>query len=181
MNSSDFQFRGKAFIVGDNVDTDAIINANWLILTDEKELASHCLEDVYPGFDSKVSKGDILVAGDNFGCGSSREHAPLAIMGCGISCVVARSFSRLFYRNAINIGLPVVTADAASYTVNGDGISADCETGKVVVYQTSDSAKDDGGVIELSGEPLPEFMLEILRSGSLYGYLEKSLVSQGKL
>ena len=174
-----FQFHGKAFVFGNNIDTDAIIHANWLTLTDEKEIASHCLEEIYPAFHTKVSTGDILVAGDNFGCGSSREHAPVAIKGSGIACVVARSFSRLFYRNAINIGLPVITAAGLSGVAEGDEIAVDCVTGRICITSRANDA--DGAVTELSGEPLPAFMLEMLRSGGLYNYLEKRLKAQGKL
>lgn len=180
-----FRFHGKAFVLADDIDTDAIISANWLILTDEKELASHCLEEAYPGFHTKATPGDILLAGDNFGCGSSREHAPLAIKGCGISCVVARSFSRLFYRNAINIGLPAITADAASAVTDGEDITVDCVTGKISLGRGRDPFNTGGGAAgagtEIYGAPLPEFMLEILRCGGLYGYLEKRLKARGRL
>ena len=179
MAGQEFAFRGKAFVFGDNIDTDAIIHANWLVLTDEKEIASHCFEEVYPGFHAQAGAGDILVAGHNFGCGSSREHAPVAIMGCGIACVVAGSFSRLFYRNAINIGLPVITAAGLSAVAEGDEVAVDCVTGKISV------AKMNGGITgaetELSGDPLPEFMLEMLRCGGLYNYLERRLIALGKL
>ena len=187
-SNNNFQFQGKAFVFGNNIDTDAIIHANWLTLTDEKEIASHCLEEIYPDFHTKVSQGDILVAGDNFGCGSSREHAPVAIMGSGIACVVARSFSRLFYRNAINIGLPVITAAGLSGVAEGDEIAVDCVTGRICITSRANDADGaagavgaDGAVTELSGEPLPAFMLEMLRSGGLYNYLEKRLKAQGKL
>jgi len=166
MTDHQFQFQGRAFVFGDDIDTDAIIHASYLNLTDEKELAAHCLAEISPGFVSRVSEGDILVAGDNFGCGSSREHAPLAIKGCGIACVVAKSFSRLFYRNAINIGLPVITADVASFTEEGDAILIDCITGKVGL---------PGKGRDFAGAPLPDFMLEILRCGGLTGYLETIL------
>src|SRR5690554_5949456 len=100
-------FKGKAWTFKDNIDTDVIIPARYLNTTDPKELAAHCMEDVEPEFSKKVAEGDIIVAGKNFGCGSSREHAPLAIKSSGVSCVVAKSFARIFYRNSINIGLPI--------------------------------------------------------------------------
>jgi 3-isopropylmalate/(R)-2-methylmalate dehydratase small subunit len=191
MEGEGFIFRGKAFVFGDNVDTDAIIHANWLTLTDEKEIASHCLEEVYPAFHTKASIGDILVAGDNFGCGSSREHAPVAIKGCGISCVVARSFSRLFYRNAINIGLPVIAAAELSGVTEGDDITVDCVTGSIRIGSSGGVAASEcsgvGGdsadsvAREVPGEPLPGFMLDMLRCGGLYNYLENRLKEQGKL
>ena len=172
MSGNDFQFDGRIYVFGDDIDTDAIIPANYLNLTDEKELASHCLEEIEPDFRAWAKKGDILVAGDNFGCGSSREHAPVSIRGCGITCVVAKSFSRLFYRNAINIGLPVIVADALPLAVKGEEISVDCVTGKI---RFAASGK------EINGSPLPEFMLEILRSDGLGGYLVKRLKARGKL
>ena len=172
MHDDRFLFHGKARIFPDNIDTDAIIPAPYLNLTDEKELALHCMEECSPGFASRVDEGDILIAGDNFGCGSSREHAPVAIRGCGISCVIAKSFSRLFYRNAINIGLPAITADAFSLASEGEEISVDCLTGKITLALSGK---------ELYGQPLPAFMLEILRAGGLTGYLKEILVKEGRL
>jgi len=172
MTDTQLLFRGRAFVFGDNVDTDAIYHASYLNLTEEKEIAVHCLEELYPGFSSKAGKGDILVAGDNFGCGSAREHAPVAIRGCGIACVIARSFSRLFYRNAINIGLPVIIADAASYTEEGDSLAIDCLTGKISLPDKQ---------VVLNGAPLPGFMLEIIRAGGLTGYLEEILKKEGRM
>ncbi|MCL1804520.1 MAG: 3-isopropylmalate dehydratase small subunit [Clostridiales bacterium] len=174
----ELRFQGRAFVFEDNIDTDAIFPANWLILTDEKEIASHCMEEIDPDFHRKAKPGDILLAGANFGCGSSREHAPLAIRGCGISCVVAKSFSRLFYRNAVNIGLPVITADTASLAAEGDEVAVDCVTGEISIRKANAAA---GAVVKLAGEPLPEFMLEILRSSGLYGYLEKRLKLEGRI
>jgi 3-isopropylmalate/(R)-2-methylmalate dehydratase small subunit len=172
MSDRDFFFQGKVFVFGDDIDTDGIIPANYLNLTDEKELASHCMEEIAPGFAAQASKGDILVAGSNFGCGSSREHAPLAIKGCGITCVVAKSFSRLFYRNAINIGLPVIVADIDSVVKDGDVIGVDCFSGKIALA---------GGEKEVPGAPLPAFMMEILRSGGLAGYLKRLLEEEGRM
>ena len=172
MADQNFKFQGKAFVFGDDVDTDAIIPANYLNLTDEQELASHCMEEVVPGFFEQVSQGDILVAGNNFGCGSSREHAPLAIKGCGIACIVAKSFSRLFYRNAINIGLPVIVADVLPAIAEGDAVSLDCLSGTITQARTGQT---------FAGEPLPAFMLEILQSGGLTGYLQARMQAEGKL
>ena len=172
MNNLDFKFTGKAFVFGDNIDTDAIIPANYLNLAEEREIALHCMEEISPGFFDRVSQGDILVAGNNFGCGSSREHAPVAIKGSGISCVVAKSFSRLFYRNAINIGLPLIIADVLPEITEGDELTLDCLSGTI-------TQKSSGKVFE--GEPLPPFMLEILQIGGLAGYLEKRMIEEGKL
>ena len=117
---------GKAHKYGDNVDTDVIIPARYLNSSDGRELAAHCMEDIDSGFASKVKKGDIIVAGENFGCGSSREHAPLAIKESGISCVIAKSFARIFFRNVINIGLPILECpQAADDAIYGDEISVD--------------------------------------------------------
>jgi len=167
-----FQFKGRAFVFEDDVDTDAIYPAPYLNLTDEKEIASHCMEEAFPGFASLVRQGDILIAGNNFGCGSAREHAPLALKGCGISCIIAKSFSRLFYRNATNIGLPAITADIVSFAREGDEVSVDCLTGSITLVSS-------GKIV--FGAPLPEFMLEILRFGGLTGYLEDRLKAEGRL
>ncbi|MCL2166216.1 MAG: 3-isopropylmalate dehydratase small subunit [Clostridiales bacterium] len=167
-----FRFRGRAFLFGDNIDTDAIINVNYLNVADPELLAPHCLEELSPGLSARARKGDILVAGDNFGCGSSREQAPLAIMGCGFSCVVAKSFSRLFYRNAINLGLPAITADAVAFAAEGEEIAVDCLSG-VLRFPRADK--------EISGAPLPPFMLEILRLGGLAGFLKEQLKAEGRL
>ena len=171
MEDKDFLYRGGARVFGDNVDTDAIIPAQYLILAEEKEIAAHCMEEESPGFPTRVKPGDVLVAGENFGCGSSREHAPVAIRGCGIACVVAKSFSRLFYRNAVNIGLPVIAAAGLPPVAEGEEIAVDCISGSIRLLKS-------GAVI--AGSPLPGFMLEILRAGGLYGYLEKRLREQGR-
>ena len=165
MSDQDFRFQGKAFVFGDSVNTDAIIHANFLSVSDEKILAAHCMAGISPDFPSRVGKGDILVTGSNFGCGSSREQAPMAIKGCGIACIVAKSCSRLFYRNAINIGLPVVIADGGQIK-DGANIAVDCVTGKILLSESN---------AEIAGAPLPEFMLEILRAGGLNGYLKKRI------
>ena len=130
------KLQGKAICYGDNIDTDVIIPARYLTTSDPAALAQHCMEDIDADFLSKIEPGDIIAAGSNFGCGSSREHAPLAIKAAGISCVVAKSFARIFYRNAINIGLPIVVCDADIHT--GDKLTVDL-TGGVLINETTGS------------------------------------------
>ncbi len=155
--------QGKVIKYGDNVDTDVIIPARYLNTSDPKELAAHCMEDLDPGFVKKVQKGDIMVAGKNFGCGSSREHAPIAIKASGISCLVAETFARIFYRNAINIGLPIVECPEAARDISdGDVVEADFDTGTIVNKTKGRSYK---------GVPFPEFMQEIIRAEGLVGYI----------
>jgi len=157
------EVRGKAFAYGDNVDTDVIIPARYLNTTDPGELASHCMEDLDSTFAATVSAGDVIVAGRNFGCGSSREHAPLAIKASGVSCVVASSFARIFYRNAINIGLPILElGDAASLARKGDEIRIELESGKVENLTTGLRAQARG---------FPPFMREIIAAGGLINYV----------
>jgi len=157
------QVDGRAWRVGDNVDTDVIIPARYLITSDPAQLAPHCLEDLDPGFAAKVRPGDLLVAGRNFGCGSSREHAPIAIKGAGIAAVVAASFARLFYRNALNIGLPIVEApDAAAETKTGDELELDLSQGTVRNRRTGN---------RYPVAPYPPFMLELVAAGGLIPYL----------
>lgn len=159
---------GKAIKYGDNVDTDVIIPARFLNTSDPKELASHCMEDLDKSFKDKVKPGDIMVAGDNFGCGSSREHAPIAIKESGISCVIAKSFARIFYRNAINIGLPILECpDAASSIEDGDIVSVDFETGVI---------KDITKGIEFKSQPFPEFIKKIIECGGLVNYVKEKVV-----
>ena len=156
--------RGKAFRYGDNVDTDVIIPARYLNSPDARELATHCMEDIDPNFASTVHEGDIIVAGRNFGCGSSREHAPLAIKACGVSCVVAASFARIFYRNALNIALPILECPAAAEAiVNGDELSIDFETGVIEDLTTGRC---------FSAEPFPPFMRDLIAAGGLAEYLK---------
>jgi len=159
---------GKAHIFGDNIDTDAIIPARRLNTIDPKELASFCMEDIDANFAGRVKPGDIIVAGSNFGCGSSREHAPIAIKMCGISCVAARSFARIFYRNAINIGLPILVCDELlGGTKEGDIIEANLAEG-VVKNVTTDK--------EYKTEPFPGFMQKIIEAGGAIEYIRgKSL------
>ena len=144
---------------GDNVDTDVIIPARHLNTADHKELASHCMEDIDADFVNNVKPGDVMVAGNNFGCGSSREHAPIAIKESGISCVIARSFARIFYRNSINIGLAILECpEAADEIQAGDKVSVDFDTGLI---------KDETTGKEYNAIPFPEFINNIIRSGGL--------------
>lgn len=147
---------GKAIKYGDNIDTDVIIPARYLNTTDHKELASHCMEDLDSTFIHRVQKGDIIAGGSNFGCGSSREHAPIAIKTCGVAAVVAKSFARIFYRNSLNIGLPIVECDAQ--IDEGDELTIDFDNGKL--YN-----KTKNTVSEFS--PFPEFLQNIIASGGL--------------
>lgn len=150
---------GRAFVYGDNVDTDVIIPARYLTTTDEAELAAHALEDLDPTFVERVKKGDVVVAGENFGCGSSREHAPIALHGSGIDAVVARSFARIFFRNAINTGLAIAVCPAAvDVTQDGDEVSVDLDGGFVVNHSKNE---------RFAAEPLPEFVMDIVRAGGL--------------
>ena len=151
--------KGKVHKFGDNVDTDVIIPARYLNTASHKELASHCMEDIDKEFVNKVSEGDIMVATKNFGCGSSTEHAPIAIKASGISCVIASSFARIFYRNAINIGLPILECPEAAEAINeGDTVSVDYNTGVITDETTGESFK---------GEPFPEFIQNIIAKGGL--------------
>lgn len=157
---------GKAWRYGDNVDTDVIIPARYLNTADPKELAAHCMEDIDPTFGTNVKRGDIIVAGRNFGCGSSREHAPVAIKACGVPCVIADSFARIFYRNTINIGLPLVElGEAVAGINNGDTVRIDIARGIVENVTT-------GAMFEV--QPLPEFIQEIARAGGLINYVRKN-------
>ena len=153
------KFNGKAIKYGDNVDTDVIIPARYLNTIDKKELASHCMEDIDKDFASKVTPGDIMVAGYNFGCGSSREHAPIAIKESGISLVIAKSFARIFYRNSINIGLAILECEEAADAISeGDEIEADLDRG--IIYN-----KTTGQSYET--KPFPEFIQKIITAGGL--------------
>lgn len=150
---------GTAIKYGDNIDTDVIIPARYLNTTDAKELASHCMEDIDKDFAARVKQGDIMVGGKNFGCGSSREHAPIAIKESGISCVVAATFARIFYRNAINIGLPIVECPEASEKIQaGDQVSVDFDTGVIKNLTRNESYQ---------GEPFPAFIQGIIGAGGL--------------
>ena len=149
----------KIYRYGDNVDTDVIIPARYLNAPDEKSLASHCMEDIDPRFASTVQSGDMIVAGSNFGCGSSREHAPLAIKACGVRCVIAASFARIFYRNSINIGFPILECPEAVAGISpGDAVTVDLSTGKIVNETTG---------CEYFAEPFPDFVNGIIENGGL--------------
>ena len=156
---------GKVIKYGDNVDTDVIIPARYLNTSDHKELASHCMEDLDTTFASRVQEGDIMVAGWNFGCGSSREHAPLVIKTCGTGCVIAKSFARIFYRNAINIGLPILECEAAAEEIqNGDTVSVDFDTGVITNITKGKTYK---------AEPFPPFIQNIIEKGGLLASLKE--------
>ena len=157
---------GTAYKYGDNVDTDVIIPARYLAIQDKAELASHCMEDIDTEFVKKISKGDIIVAGKNFGCGSSREHAPIAIKAAGVSCVIAETFARIFYRNAINIGLPIIECPEAAVAIEaGDEVEIDFNTGKIY-----DRTKGT----EYKGQPFPEFMQKIIACEGLINYINNA-------
>lgn len=150
---------GKVHKYGDNVDTDVIIPARHLNTSDHKELASHCMEDIDTEFVKKVMRGDIMVGGENFGCGSSREHAPIAIKASGIDCVIAKTFARIFYRNAINIGLPILECPEASEKIqDGDEVSIDFDSG-VITNETKGET--------YQALPFPDFIKDIMAKGGL--------------
>lgn len=154
---------GKVYKFGDNVDTDVIIPARYLNSSDPKELAQHCMEDIDAEFVHKVQKGDIIVANKNFGCGSSREHAPIAIKAAGVSCVIAETFARIFYRNAINIGLPIIECpEAVSGIKEGDEVEVDFDSG-IITNKTTGAS--------YHGQPFPEFMQKIIDCGGLVNYI----------
>lgn len=156
--------RGKVFKYGDNVDTDVIIPARYLNTADPDELAKHCMEDIDEEFSDNVSDGDIIVANKNFGCGSSREHAPIAIKASGVSCVIADTFARIFYRNAINIGLPIIEcAEAANDISSGDDVEVDFDEG--MIYNHTKDRK-------YLGQAFPDFMQKIIAAGGLVNYIQ---------
>lgn len=158
---------GKVWKFGDNVDTDVIIPARYLSTFDPKELAKHCMEDADPSFASKVRPGDILVAGKNFGCGSSREHAPIALKGCGLSCIIAKSFARIFFRNAFNMGLLIFECPEAVDAVSaGQTMQIDVASGKLCVVEKR---------LSFAAQPIPPFMQELLADGGLIPHLMKKV------
>jgi 3-isopropylmalate/(R)-2-methylmalate dehydratase small subunit len=158
---------GTVHKYGDNVDTDVIIPARYLNTSDHKELAAHCMEDIDAKFVENVSKGDVIVAGENFGCGSSREHAPIAIKESGISCVIASSFARIFYRNAINIGLPIMECPEAAKAVSaGNKVSINFDTGEII--------NETAGEF-FQAEPFPEFIMEIINAGGLINSVQLTM------
>ena len=158
---------GKVFKYGDNIDTDVIIPARYLTSADPEHLKEHCMEDIDTSFRTRVKPGDIMVAGKNFGCGSSREHAPVAIKASGISLVIANDFARIFYRNSINVGLPIMECPEAIARINdGDEIEADFDTGVITDKTTGES---------FVSKPFPEFIKNIIANGGLVGYTESEL------
>lgn len=164
------KFKGTAFRYGRDVDTDVIIPARYLNTSDPTELAKHCLEDLDPTFVNRVKKGDIIVADENFGCGSSREHAPVAIKAAGVSVVIAKSFARIFYRNAINIGLPIMECpEAADAISDGDVVYVDADTG-VVTDETTGAT--------FQAQPFPPFIQEIINEGGLVARTKRQMAEK---
>ena len=157
--------QGTVFKYGDNVDTDVIIPARYLNSSDPKELATHCMEDIDKDFVKKVNAGDIIVANKNFGCGSSREHAPIAIKAAGVSCVIAETFARIFYRNAINIGLPIIECPEAAKAISaGDEVKVDFDSGVITNVTTGEN---------FQGQAFPEFMQKLIACGGLVNYINE--------
>ncbi len=158
---------GKVFKYGDNVDTDVIIPARYLNSSDPKELAKHCMEDIDENFAKQVEDGDIIIGGRNFGSGSSREHAPIAIKAAGVSCVIAESFARIFYRNCINIGLPILVSEEAAKNIKPTTeIEVDLDTGKITDTETNKT---------FQAEPFPEYMQELIKAGGLIEKVKKEV------
>jgi 3-isopropylmalate/(R)-2-methylmalate dehydratase small subunit len=157
---------GRAWVFGDDIDTDQIIPSRFLVSSDPAELGEHAFNDLRPEFSASVAEGDFVVAGENFGSGSSREHAPISLVGAGVSAVVARSFARIFFRNAINLGLPVLVCPGVDAVEDGDEISVDVEAG-VVTNHTREETYD--------AEPLPDFIQEIVTVGGLKPYTRSKL------
>ena len=158
--------KGYIHKYGDNVDTDVIIPARYLNTADHKELASHCMEDIDKDFVKKVKQGDIIVGGANFGCGSSREHAPIAIKNSGVSCVIAKTFARIFFRNSINIGLAILECPEASEKIEaGDSVTVDFDTG-IITNETKNET--------YQAEPFPDFVKEIIKNDGLMNYLKNN-------
>ena len=160
------QIKGRVWKFGNNINTDEIIPAKYLVTSDEKELGKHCLEDVKQEFPGRVKKGDIIVAGENFGCGSSREHAALAIKGAGISCVIAKSFARIFLRNCINIGLPIIEKDILRFCKEGNILSIDFKEG--IIENLSQKKK-------FTTDKFPEFLQAIIQEGGLMKWVKKNI------
>jgi 3-isopropylmalate/(R)-2-methylmalate dehydratase small subunit len=159
------KFKGKIWKFGDNIDTDVIIPARYLNSSDPKVLAAHCMEDADPDFVKKMKPGDIIVGGENFGCGSSREHAPIAIKAAGVACVVAKSFARIFYRNSFNMGLPIFeSADLWEKVVDGTEIEVDADGGVIRIA---------GAAVPLTIQPIPPFMQELIADGGLMNHIAK--------
>ena len=164
------QFKGTVFRYGRDIDTDVIIPARYLNTSDPAELAKHCLEDLDTTFTSRVKPGDIIVADENFGCGSSREHAPVAIKAAGVSCVIAKSFARIFYRNSINMGLPILECPEAVDAISeGDVVSIDADTGTIT---------DETTGVAFHAQPFPPFIQEIINEGGLVARTKKKLAEK---
>ena len=162
------KLHGKAWRFGNDVDTDLIIPARYLNTSDPKELAAHCMEDADPGFAAKVKPGEIIAAGKNFGCGSSREHAPISIKAAGVSCVIAASFARIFFRNAINIGLPILESPEASRSIaEGDQVEVDLDTGKITNLTKGETYQ---------AAAFPPFMQELIDAGGLIEYVKAKAI-----
>ena len=167
--ANEAKIRGRAWVYGDNVDTDVIIPARYLSTSEPSELAPHCMEDIDPSFASSVAGGDVIVAGANFGCGSSREHAPIAIKASGVSCVIAASYARIFYRNAINIGLPILEcpeASAPGAVSKGDALEIDVASGTI-------TNSTNGKIFKAA--PAPEFLRSLFAAGGLVPYVRERL------
>ena len=161
---------GTVWKFGDNIDTDLIIPSRWLVTSDPGELSKHCMEDLDPLFAKGVQSGDIIVAGENFGCGSSREHAPLAIKGVGISCVIAKSFARIFYRNAFNIGLLILECSKTDDIRLGDQLRIEVGSGEILSLRTGNTFR---------ASPIPSFMRELIEDGGLVPHISKQLGGRG--
>lgn len=162
--------KGRVFRYGNDVDTDVIIPARYLNTSDWNELAAHCMEDIDKDFTSNVQEGDIIVADDNFGCGSSREHAPIAIKASGISCVIANSFARIFYRNAINIGLPILESPEAVANIEaGDEVEVNFDTGEITNVTKGQT---------FQGQAFPEFMQKLIAAGGLVNYINEEMSAE---
>lgn len=160
-------FQGTAIKYGDNINTDVIIPARYLNTTNPQELAQHCMEDLDQTFVSRVKSGDLMVAGKNFGCGSSREHAPIAIKASGISCIIAETFARIFFRNAINIGLPIMESPPAAQRIqDGDQLEVNLATGTIRNVTRNET---------YTAQPFPEFMQRIVNAGGLMGFVQRRL------
>jgi 3-isopropylmalate/(R)-2-methylmalate dehydratase small subunit len=165
------RIRGSVHKYGADVNTDVIIPARYLNVFDPDELAQHCMEDIDSDFVNRVQPGDIIVADTNFGCGSSREHAPLAIKAAGVGCVIAKSFARIFYRNALNIGLPILECEKAAETAeSGDTIEVELSTGEITNVTRG---------LSFRAEPFPAFMLELIEAGGLIEYTRRKIAAGG--
>ena len=162
--------KGKVLKYKDNVDTDVIIPARYLNTSDPKELAAHCMEDIDKEFVKRVKAGDVMVAGKNFGCGSSREHAPIAIKESGISCIIAETFARIFYRNSLNIGLPILECPQAAKEIeDGDEVSVNIKSGEIINVTKGTSYQ---------AQPFPPFMMELMEVGGLINYVKAKLTKK---